>query len=131
MGPAAPPPAIFSTLPARAVWAIRAAFVMRMWTSVSFPHRVVMAPLVATQMAHTTVFAQRATRVETVSSIPMIVLRVSTGPFAEVMSAVFIHTVEKFHYGGMTEQFSKNNSKGQTCKIENCCAYKGPYPIIT
>jgi hypothetical protein len=99
MGPAALPPAIFSTLPALVVWAIQAAFVTRMWMNVLCPHHAVMVPHVATQMAHTTVSVQRAMRVETVSSTLMTVPHVSTGSCAETMPAVFIRTVELFHCG--------------------------------
>jgi hypothetical protein len=79
MEPAAPRPAIFLILHALVVWAIQAAFVMRMWMSVLCPHHAVMVPHVAIQMAHTAVSARRAMRVETVSSTLMTVPLVSTG----------------------------------------------------
>lgn len=86
MGPAVLPPATSLTLPAPVVWATQVAFVMRMWTSALCPRHVVMVPLVATQMAHTTVCAQRAMRVGTVSSTLTTVLLVSTGSCARTFN---------------------------------------------
>lgn len=86
MEPAVLPPATFLTLPAPVVWATQVAFVTRMWMSVLCPHRVVMVPHVATQMAHTTACAQRAMRVGTVSSTLMTVLLVSTGLCARTVN---------------------------------------------
>lgn len=67
--------------------------------SVSCPHHVVMVPHVATQMAHTTVSAQRAMRVGTVSSTLTTVLLVSTGPCARTVNV--------------------RSSKGQYCRSMN------------
>lgn len=78
MGPAVLLPATFLILPALVVWATLVAFVTRMWTSVLCPRHVAMVPHVATQMARTTVCAQKVMRGETVSLTLMTALHVST-----------------------------------------------------